>query len=117
MKGIQTMTLKEKIKAKTLVDENGCWVAQDTPLKSGYVHIRHKSAKKILGHRASYQEFKGPIPDGMLVLHDCDNRKCWNPEHLFTGTHGDNTKDAVAKGKQRNLFKPGPEHPRWNPNK
>lgn len=52
-------------------------------------------------HRVSFEEYKGPIPPGLLVLHSCDNRRCIEPEHLFAGTHQDNTDDMVAKGRDR----------------
>lgn len=112
MKGIQSMTLAEKVKAKVKISESGCWEAQDAPLRDGYVLIRHKG-KKLLGHRVAYQEFVGPIPHGLSILHSCDNRKCWNPKHLQPGTYSDNSKDATMKGRQKNLFKSGPDHPRW----
>ena len=42
---------------------------------------------------------RGPIPDGLFVLHHCDNRAWVNPDHLFLGTQGDNIRDCLAKGR------------------
>jgi hypothetical protein len=50
-------------------------------------------------HRVSYQLHVGPIPDGMTVLHRCDNPSCTNPRHLFVGTNSDNNADRDAKGR------------------
>lgn len=51
-------------------------------------------------HRASWIAKHGPIPDGMHVLHKCDNRKCINTDHLFLGTNADNVADKVSKQRQ-----------------
>jgi hypothetical protein len=41
----------------------------------------------------------GAIPDGLFVLHRCDERACCNVDHLFLGTHQDNMDDMHAKGR------------------
>lgn len=49
--------------------------------------------------RVVYQETKGPIPPGMLVLHTCDIGLCIEPQHLWLGTQDDNMKDAARKNR------------------
>jgi hypothetical protein len=70
----------------------------------GYGHHKYKT-KTIRAHRFSWCLFYGEIPDGLNVLHKCDNRKCVNPDHLFLGTIKDNVDDMIAKG--RKLVKEG----------
>lgn len=50
-------------------------------------------------HRHAWIEAFGEIPFGQLVLHRCDVKTCINPQHLFLGTHKENTQDAIRKGR------------------
>lgn len=52
-------------------------------------------------HRVAWMLFKGPIPDGIKVLHTCDTPLCVEVDHLFLGTLSDNTQDMLAKGRNK----------------
>lgn len=58
-----------------------------------------QSGVKQLAHRVAFERANGPIPDGLMVLHRCDNTLCCNPGHLFLGTHADNMADMRSKGR------------------
>lgn len=88
----------ERFEAK--VDRSGdCheWTASFG--NSGYGQF-YFNYQKFSAHRKAYELYCGPIPNGMFVLHRCDNKKCVNPDHLFIGTHDQNMKDKVSKGRQ-----------------
>ena len=59
----------------------------------GYGRFSIGNGKWFKAHRVSYQLFKGEIPEGLVVRHQCNNRKCVNPEHLELGTQKDNIAD------------------------
>jgi HNH endonuclease len=57
------------------------------------------AGKTRLAHRVSYELFRGPIPPGLFVLHNCDIPLCVNPECLKVGTQGDNAQDRLERGR------------------
>ncbi len=56
--------------------------------------------KVWLVHRIAYELAVGAIPEGLDILHHCDNPPCFRPIHLFPGTHADNMHDMYAKGRR-----------------
>jgi hypothetical protein len=55
--------------------------------------------KHIYAHRVAWELYNNiKIPNGKLILHKCDNRKCCNPEHLYCGTQSDNMRDKMLRG-------------------
>ncbi len=99
--------LLERFNDKYVVASSGCWEWTASKHRQGYGRLRlgKKGGKTLQAHRVSYELFNGPIPDGVLVCHVCDNPSCVNPTHLFLGTHKDNMTDKYNKGRQGELPK------------
>jgi len=91
-------TLKERLEAFRLVDNStGCWLFSGYKNDKGYGMIGVTAGRPRLVHRVSYEMFVGQIPTHPEVCHSCDVRGCFNPEHLYLGTHQDNMDDCAAK--------------------
>ncbi len=79
--------------------EDDCWEWKSCLNEDGYGKFFISRLKKS-SHRVAYELTKGKIPDGLNVLHSCDNRSCCNPKHLWVGTNFDNNMDRDKKGRQ-----------------
>ena len=90
-------TLSERFWAKVNRDGD-CWMWTGTLNHKGYGQFWF-GTKHHQSHRASWMMHRGPIPDGMWVLHKCDTPSCVNPAHLYLGTHAENMADMVARGR------------------
>lgn len=81
------------------IDSNGCWNCTSHFLdKDGYPQVKRDGNKGRLS-RYMYEQHKGAIPNGFQVRHTCDNPTCINPDHLLVGTHVDNVRDKVERGR------------------
>lgn len=77
---------------------NGCWEWIGNMHNNGYGLI-NIDKHNWRAHRLSYVIKHGSIPDGMFLMHQCDNKICVNPDHLKPGTHAENMAEMVARGR------------------
>jgi hypothetical protein len=89
---------KDYIYDHVVVTEKECWEWIGCLSRNGYPTVSIKT-KTITLSRFCYEIFKGIIPDGLQVLHTCDNPPCVNPDHLFLGTQSDNIQDMHDKNR------------------
>jgi len=70
------------------------WIGRLNKFGYGLTGVRGGST---LAHRTVWEMLVGPIPQGMCILHSCDNRKCVKPDHLRVGTQAENMADASKR--------------------
>lgn len=96
------MRTVDRFESKLSPEPNtGCWLwlGAHGPTRGGlgYGAFRFEGGTES-AHRAAFALYVGPIPDGLQVLHRCDNKACVNPAHLYAGTRTDNARDMVERG-------------------
>lgn len=90
-------TLQERFEEK-FEKVSGCWDWKVSKTQKGYGHFGF-SGRILIAHRFAWELYVGEIPEGLCVLHHCDNPGCVNPSHLFLGTHTDNAHDRDNKSR------------------
>jgi len=91
------------------VDKSGdCWIWTGYRDRKTYgiVERRRDGRRETRAHRWAWILTHGPIPDGLFVLHRCDNPPCVRPDHLWLGTTDDNMADMAAKGRAHRVKTP-----------
>lgn len=105
------LSQKQKDKFWARVDksagDNCCWPwTKGRCKKRGYGKVNYKN-RQYKSHRIAYMLSIGPISDGLLICHHCDNPPCCNPSHLYQGNYKTNAEDTIARGRR-----PIPKHKR-----
>ena len=99
---------------KGTLDHNGCLIWYSKGDKDGYgtTTLSENGIRKTWKvHRLIWSLTKGEIPKGMLICHKCDNPRCFNLDHLFLGTHSDNSMDREKKQRSGNNYENGSKNP------
>ncbi len=81
---------------KSAMAASACWEWTGSKDRRNYGQFRH-NGKTCAAHRVAYELSCGPGPDGMDVLHSCDNPPCVNPAHLSIGTHARNMREMADR--------------------
>lgn len=79
----------------------GCWEWQGARTANGGYGVSRLHGKFYRAHRKAWELLNGPIPEGMMILHRCNNPPCVRPDHLYLGTNTDNMIDKATKTRRR----------------
>ena len=94
--------VRDRLYARGVRTESGCleWTGYRNPQGYGNIMIPGPPKKRSrLVHRVAYELEFGPIPEGMSLLHSCDNPPCFEVKHLHPGTLADNNREMAERGR------------------
>lgn len=92
--------LRKRLTAKTKIGPD-CWEWLGLKDKDGYaITYSRDTDNHVRVARLVWTMSRGPV-GSLSVLHHCDNPGCVRLDHLFLGTHTDNMRDKVRKGRWR----------------
>jgi hypothetical protein len=74
-------------------------------LQYGKTRWPERAGKPMNAHKVAFLLSKGPVPDGYVIRHACDNPLCCNPDHLDLGLQLDNVRDQILRGRNTNQLK------------
>ena len=108
---LSNISLKwQAIQNKVLKTDSDCWLWQGHTNAAGYGIVTcenmtdlPENSGQVTVHKVSYLYHYGRLPKDKIILHDCDNKRCCNPEHLRAGTHLENSRDAQERGRLRGI--------------
>lgn len=99
-----TSRVRARYFSKVAKSENGCWEWTGAVTSAGYgsfAVVTTPKPRMVSAHKAHWEMVHGPVPQGMVLMHSCDNRTCVRLDHLSLGTVDDNNQDMVRKGRHR----------------
>ena len=94
-----------RIRAKSTIDLDGCWVWNGWCNYKGYGYTTYRSQSRAIHRRVYEITNRIALPTEVFVCHKCDTRPCWRPDHLFLGDAEANNNDCASKGRHHNTVK------------
>lgn len=98
MKRKHGLTPMERVERYRVI-KGECWETTLSPNKT-YPQLKIAGTQAAV-HRVAFEHSYGPVPQGMHVLHTCDNPRCHRPDHLYAGTPSQNMTDMWARGRHK----------------